>query len=226
MGLLSKTHSASAQPTPAPAPPSQMPPPQFPPSFIVYSISLNNHHYILAETEHTPPLYAVSFHAGFHGVTGPDTELHSGPNESAPPLATAKRGHLLGDNASVKLGGPDGGDNLVKEVVNSTHNFPYPKYDFTIEVGKPGEPQQREQFEWQHIGMRKGWQLVRLSTGEVVAVFEWTALTKKDLHFQFVGTGGTGLLGERWAIMAAITAIRAWDQVKRKQATGTVGIPS
>ncbi|KAK6833202.1 hypothetical protein PG990_001996 [Apiospora arundinis] len=228
MGLLRKS---SEQATAAAAPQSQQAagqqqqkqpqvPCQFPPSFTVYSISLLDRHYMIGETQSTTPLYAVSLHAGW---TGPDVELHSGTNEDQPPLATAKRGSLFGDNATVQLPGLgghvcDGGD-TVKEKVNASEHFPYPSYDFTIEVGPQ---QQREKFEWIHVGMRKGWQLARLSTNEVVAAFEWTALTKKELYFQFVGSGLTGELGERWAIMAAITAIRAWDRVKRKQAAGAV----
>ncbi|KAK8112164.1 uncharacterized protein PG998_008621 [Apiospora kogelbergensis] len=189
-----------------------------PPSFTVYSTDdVGGRHYMIGETRSRPPLYAVSLHAGWKG---PDVELHSGPSESEPPpLATAKRGSLFGDGATVQLPGPDGGGGMVKEKVDASNDFPYPSYGFAIEVE---QGQQREEFRWVHIGMRKGWQLARLSTSEVVAVFDWTTLTKKELYFQFVGHGGTGILGERWAIMAVITAIRAWDRVKRKQASGAV----
>ncbi|KAK8035263.1 hypothetical protein PG993_010258 [Apiospora rasikravindrae] len=189
------------------------------PSFVVYSISPTGRHYMLGETETKPPLYAVSFHAGW---TGPDVELHSGLNETDPPLATAKRGSLIGgDSATIKLPGlpnDDGtsGETVKEQVTTSGDDFPYPSYDFTIEVGS-----QREKFEWQHVGMRTGWQLARLSNNEAVAHFEWTNLTKKELYFQFVGSGATGALGERWAVMAVITAIRAWDRVRRRQGSGT-----
>ncbi|KAK8065901.1 hypothetical protein PG997_012648 [Apiospora hydei] len=163
---------------------------------------------MLGETETKPPLYAVSFHAGW---TGPDVELHSGLNETDPPLATAKRGSLIGgDSATIKLPGPP--TTAATAAARPSRNT----YDFTIEVGG-----QREKFEWQHVGMRTGWQLARLSTNEAVAHFEWTNLTKKELYFQFVGSGLIGALGERWAVMAVITAIRAWDRVRRRQGSGT-----
>ncbi|KAK8058447.1 hypothetical protein PG994_008895 [Apiospora phragmitis] len=214
---------------PPPPPPEQQQQPQhqsllphqFPPSFIVYDAGLTDHHYVLGESQTTPPLYAVSFHAGW---TGPDVELHSGRTESDPPLATARRGILLGESSTVKLPGPDadGPDGeIVKESVSTAgDDFPYPNYDFTIEVGPPapGSPstpppppqqqQERELFD------------------EVVAVFEWTALTKKELYFTFVGSGATGILGERWAIMAVITAIRAWDRVRRTQSAPATGVTS
>ncbi|KAK8099988.1 hypothetical protein PG999_010362 [Apiospora kogelbergensis] len=225
MGLLTKSEPAAA--AAAAAPQTQQAagqqqkqpqiPPRFPPSFTVYSTDdVGGRHYMIGETRSRPPLYAVSLHAGWKG---PDVELHSGPSESEPPLATAKRGSLFGDGATVQLPGPDGGGGMVKEKVDASNDFPYPSYGFAIEVE---QGQQREEFRWVHIGMRKGWQLARLSTSEVVAVFDWTTLTKKELYFQFVGHGGTGILGERWAIMAVITAIRAWDRVKRKQASGAV----
>ncbi|KAI1376159.1 hypothetical protein F4677DRAFT_420465 [Hypoxylon crocopeplum] len=51
---------------------------------------------------------------------------------------------------------------------------------------------------------------------EVVAVWCWASgsVTKK-LRFRFLGTGANGLLGERWATMAVITALRIWDRERR-----------
>jgi hypothetical protein len=82
-----------------------------------------------------------------------------------------------------------------------------------------------------------GWKLVRMSRGapgggnmafapggfkdsrgnEVVAA--WTmgdgrSLTKVA-HFRFMGTGLTGLLGERWAIMMVITGLALFHRDRR-----------
>ncbi|KAI1657463.1 hypothetical protein F4813DRAFT_396358 [Daldinia decipiens] len=51
---------------------------------------------------------------------------------------------------------------------------------------------------------------------EVVAVWAWAnmSLTKK-LRFRFLGTGASGVLGERWAVMAVATALWAFDKERR-----------
>ncbi|KAH9897438.1 hypothetical protein F4778DRAFT_234874 [Xylariomycetidae sp. FL2044] len=48
---------------------------------------------------------------------------------------------------------------------------------------------------------------------EVVAIFSWTrTLTnlKHPFDFRFVGSGLAGKMGDRWALMAVITALRLW----------------
>ncbi|KAI1418188.1 hypothetical protein F5Y13DRAFT_150789 [Hypoxylon sp. FL1857] len=85
-----------------------------------------------------------------------------------------------------------------------------------------------------------GWKLVRLETGpppgmgqgasfvgggvkasdgkEVVAVWAWaSASLTKNLKFKFIGTGASGVLGERWAIMAVASALRIWDRERRQR---------
>lgn len=61
------------------------------------------------------------------------------------------------------------------------------------------------------------------STGqEVVAVFAraralgWGGAGER-MRFRYLGTGASGLLGERWALMAAITAIRLWQREQRQR---------
>ncbi|KAI0853675.1 hypothetical protein F5Y00DRAFT_269098 [Daldinia vernicosa] len=51
---------------------------------------------------------------------------------------------------------------------------------------------------------------------EVVAVWAWAnmSLTKK-LRFRFLGSGASGVLGERWAVMAVATALWVWERERR-----------
>ncbi|KAI1652163.1 uncharacterized protein F4817DRAFT_363080 [Daldinia loculata] len=53
---------------------------------------------------------------------------------------------------------------------------------------------------------------------EVVAVWAWAnmSLTKK-LRFRFLGSGASGVLGERWAVMAVATALWIWERERRSR---------
>ncbi|KAI1471556.1 uncharacterized protein F4812DRAFT_467593 [Daldinia caldariorum] len=91
-------------------------------------------------------------------------------------------------------------------------------------------------------GRASGWKLVRLRTDapsglegpgravfagggacagdgkEVVAVWAWAtmSLTKK-LRFRFLGSGVSGVLGERWAVMAVATALWIFERERRQK---------
>ncbi|TPX08606.1 uncharacterized protein E0L32_009945 [Thyridium curvatum] len=87
-------------------------------------------------------------------------------------------------------------------------------------------------------GSSHGWKLVRVAKGpppgapegsgfvpggyvtsdgcEVVAA--WTDATmsmSKSAKFTFLGTGNSGLLGERWAVMAVVSALGLWEKERR-----------
>jgi hypothetical protein len=118
-------------------------------------------------------------------------------------------------------------------------------YSFAIEVGPGGNgPRERFEWRRSRGdviaslgGHYYGWKLVRMNQGapgggntafapggfrdsrgnEVVAA--WTmgdgrSLTKVA-HFRFMGTGLTGLLGERWAIMVVITGLALFHRDRR-----------
>lgn len=73
-------------------------------------------------------------------------------------------------------------------------------------------------------GLRGGAQFARgaarTSDGlEVVAVWANASMSmSKELNFQFLGSGESGVLGERWAVMAVITALRIFDKEKKSSA--------
>jgi hypothetical protein len=72
----------------------------------------------------------------------------------------------------------------------------------------------------------QGWKLVRMSSEtsgttsdgkEVVAVWSYAKKSiSKSFKFQFLGSGADGGFGERWSIMAVITALQIWDQEQNK----------
>ncbi|KAI1210380.1 uncharacterized protein F4807DRAFT_423183 [Annulohypoxylon truncatum] len=86
-------------------------------------------------------------------------------------------------------------------------------------------------------GRGAGWKLCRLANGppagvqaaefvqggergsdgrEVVAVWAWASGSMtKTWKFQFLGSGANGVLGERWAVMAVMTALKMWDIERR-----------
>ncbi len=89
-------------------------------------------------------------------------------------------------------------------------------------------------------GARDGWKLIRMATApppgtprnerqpppaftssdgrEVVAMYADARMSMtKQLKFAFVGTGRTGALGERWAVMAVTSALAIWDKEEASQ---------
>ena len=120
-------------------------------------------------------------------------------------------------------------------------------YAFTMEVGTSTANVHMETFEWRHSygnavaalgGAREGWKLVRMSTQplpgaprpnpapgfissdgrEVVAMYSDARMSiSKHLKFAFVGTGLSGALGERWAVMAVTSALGIWEKEEAVQ---------
>ncbi|KUI53765.1 hypothetical protein VP1G_01058, partial [Cytospora mali] len=105
----------------------------------------------------------------------------------------------------------------------------------------PAAGYRKESFEWRRSnspaianlgGRSHGWKLVRLSNElpsggltvsgsgppagdghEVVAMCAHAVMSVSKLwKFAFTGTGVSGALGERWAVMAVATALVIWDQ--------------
>ncbi|KAI1451834.1 hypothetical protein F4805DRAFT_70305 [Annulohypoxylon moriforme] len=120
---------------------------------------------------------------------------------------------------------------------------PHVRFQFTIEVGLQPSQWKRETFEWRHDegefiavfleGARAGWKLVRLADEEessdydgpepgprqeIVAVWAYTRMSlNKVLKFRCLGTGESGVFGERWTIMAAMTALRMYQRQQKNK---------
>ncbi|KAJ9149388.1 hypothetical protein NKR23_g4301 [Pleurostoma richardsiae] len=216
---------------------------QFPPSFSVYREGGFSRNYSLGEHQ-GQPLYAVRPHTGWSGQ--PDLVLHGGPTEDFPPLAVLNHerfsrsftvtlpplpGDRLPRDEFVRFPG----------LLQSNYTF---SVEVDRPGGPRG--MRRERFEWRRshgaevgrlAGASFGWKLVRMAgdTGaaagasggvagpvagdglEVVAVWVKAAMSlSKVLKFEFTGVGATGDLGERWAVMAVMTALGIWDHDRRQ----------
>ncbi|KAI2631981.1 hypothetical protein GGR54DRAFT_11548 [Hypoxylon sp. NC1633] len=248
-------HQASQQ-TPSLPPPTTQVKPRFPPSFNLYrSSAFMQRLYTIGEHQATP-LYAVSLHSGLSGRA--HVIIHSGPADTAPPLATVNRA-LWGLDATITLPPLPGSSRDPAEVEEhlaaKSGGFGAPAYAFSVEAGTGAAAAlRREAFEWRHSsgdavqslgGRVSGWKLVRLATDapaglgpdarfvpgapgsassrtdgkEVVAVWSWAgrSYSNKTLLFRFLGTGASGALGERWGLMAVVTALRIWDRERRQR---------
>ncbi|KAF3760591.1 hypothetical protein M406DRAFT_358241 [Cryphonectria parasitica EP155] len=216
---------------------------QFPPHFRIHREGWRRKHCYLSPSN-GPILYAVSLHSGWSGK--PHLVLHNGPNENCPPLATSKIKTSVfnnGDAIVTLLPSPGSTGSAVQEQVEyHGSSFGHKTMFFSVEVGATGR---RETFEWRHSsgaevgalgGCGDGYKLVRLATDapgalrqrggatssdgkEIVAV--WAAQSRRlstGFNFQFLGTGSSGVLGEKWAAMAVMSALRGWDRILRQRA--------
>ncbi|KAI1371837.1 hypothetical protein F4677DRAFT_282788 [Hypoxylon crocopeplum] len=192
------------------------------------------------------PLLAVSRHTGWW-TGKPDLVLHSGPSDTLPPLAAGMGGVGVGRHSIIVLppmpgSALDSSQELLVRVEEETDWPPHVRFKFSIDLSvEPGQ-WRRETFEWRHShgdvvsiflnGARTGWKLLRLagqgngnfaearsSDGcEIVAVWAYARLSfTKVLKFRFLGSGATGILGERWAIMAVMTALRMYQRQQRNR---------
>ncbi|KAI1135269.1 hypothetical protein F5Y05DRAFT_176903 [Hypoxylon sp. FL0543] len=217
----------------------------FPRAFNMYRESSWTERSFMLGEHQGAPLYAVTLHSGWSGQ--PDVVLHNGPSEALPPLAGAARARFGSSATVTLRPIPGSGLQPAEERVEArSAGFGPPAYAFAIEVGGRRESFEWRHSSGgavKALGARgSGWKLVRLATGapagiggdggasfvgrgvtasdgkEVVAVWAWASgsLTKK-LKFQFLGSGANGVLGERWAIMAVITALRIWDRERRQR---------
>ncbi|KAH6887579.1 hypothetical protein B0T10DRAFT_73238 [Thelonectria olida] len=264
MGSPEKEQTANGSAATEPAPPSYTEatyqpspstsiPRQFPPTFNLYRISgWTSDKYSLGE-HMNQPLYYCTWHSAFS--SSPPLILHSGPDESFPPLATVEWQSFF-RNFYVELPplNPSSGAASAREEIEAVSAGFGRSYRFSIEVGPRNV---REQFEWRHShgdavrhlnGQSSGWKLVRLAQGppgagtgsgnaatfvpggymtsdghEVVAAWTMNSGSKVG-KFHFTGTGLSGLLGERWAIMAVVTFCAFIQRIRRQGTSGQASI--
>ncbi|KAI1404355.1 hypothetical protein F4819DRAFT_139030 [Hypoxylon fuscum] len=220
----------------------------FPPLWNLYH-TLSVGRVLMLGSHEREPIFAVSRHTGWWSGQ-PDLILHRGPSDTLPPLAAGMGGVGVGRHSIIVLPSLPGSsldssqELLVR--VNEEKNEWHVRFRFAIEVGPEPNSWRREVFEWRHShgdvvsafldgSSRSGWKLVRLaehSAGdlvwprssdgcEVVAVWSYARLSlTKVLKFRFLGSGATGVLGERWAIMAVMTALRMYQKQQRNRDAG------
>ncbi|WYZ41070.1 hypothetical protein EsH8_IV_001411 [Colletotrichum jinshuiense] len=225
-------------PRPGSGPPGPQITRQFPPAFNVYSKSFSGT--LLLGEHRDKPFYGLSIHTGLS--SSPPIVLHHGPADSFPPLASVEH-HSFSSRMSITLPpapkGSPGGAPVVE--LESKADFPSSSYIFSMGVGPNCE--RLETFEWRTssggaiamlAGSSRGWKLVRLahtvppnagpqafrgSDGkEVVAVWTDAGMSmSKAAKFAFLGSGLTGELGERWAIMAAISGLAIFVRQRQRR---------
>jgi hypothetical protein len=203
---------------------------QFPPEFNLYSANILGRTFNLGEHQNAP-IYVVSIHTGWSGH--PDVMLHTTTNANSPPLATANFKTFTNDT-TIKLP-PLNPRSQPTETTLKGSMF-MRTWSFSIEVLGPNNQLRSEPFEWRHsrgddvntLGSvwGTGWKLVRKpgqgGDAEVVAVFtEGKVSFSKKMSFKFVHAGETGALGERWAVMAVISAMAIWEKNRRSKNTSS-----
>lgn len=185
---------------------------------IIHSLTKRN---VKLCSEDGNALYAVSFHS-----RRPHLILHNGSSTSGAEIATCSEGKAWKmDSDSTVVLSPLGGFSAPAHErlygkLGVTNSF----YNFAVDVGGTGGRVWREEFQWQSSKgaettaggrgfMDEGHKLVRVQNNEVVAVWvaEGGMSMSKVGRLEFLGSGLTGELGDRWRMMVVVSAMKMWD---------------
>lgn len=249
---IGPTASSSKSKLPTPIPHSG----KFPATLgMYYQKAVRTPTFNLGESEDRPS-FAVTFHTSGGAVSGTSyLLLHSTADPESPPLAIAEKVGRLGHRAEITLSGLPGSDQATEEM--GTHvSITSVSYTFSIETGhgrrEKFEWRSSKGSEVKGLSSDKhptGRKLVRLDTEadgvggtravrdqgatsdgrEVVAVWadnaKWSG--NKAGVLQFLGSGASGVLGERFGVMAIVTAVRIWEMLNetsmQSAATSSLG---
>ncbi|KAF7302900.1 hypothetical protein MKEN_01252300 [Mycena kentingensis (nom. inval.)] len=182
------------------------------------------------DDDNSTPLHHVSIH-----TKRPHLVLHSSADNASAPLATASYKDVWKSKPSSIVTLFPLPDASVEEELEADIGL-HTVFRFALDVGR-GKETQREYFEWRtsrgeevralnDSRFRSGMKLVRLTGNpggaaassssdgkEIVAV--WADQTSFSLtkvgKFEFIGSGATGEMGERFAVMAVVSCLRIWD---------------
>ncbi|KAH9986114.1 hypothetical protein F4779DRAFT_611931 [Xylariaceae sp. FL0662B] len=213
--------------------------PRFPPTLNGYLQKGGMSRTLLLGEHAEKPLHAVIMHSGW--TSKPELILHTGPSSTDPVLATAiNESRWTNKHVMVELLASEGPKTAVKITQNA--GWRHVTWSFSVDVGlgkdtrrenfewrhsRSGEIRDLDKYSW-------GWKLVRLgsedaarggdratrSVGatsdgkEVVAV--WAIHGKMSMNkafkFQYLGSAVTGMLGETFATVALMSALKMWYQ--------------
>jgi len=191
----------------------------FPTSFIVHTDTKWSNHFMIQETEDRP-LFAISCNTTVS--TEPSLVLYSGPTADAPPLASMKYNSTDTDADITLHITPDASDSPTELRVE--YKLSFDGHDAHCFSATADGTEQLRNFKWRRG--TSGWQLVMFQEsgqeGEIVAEWRLEDRGKKEAIFEFCGTGATGDLGERWALIAVVTGLRVWDKVRRDSPVKTI----
>ncbi|KAH7016716.1 hypothetical protein EDB80DRAFT_703375 [Ilyonectria destructans] len=222
---------------------------RLPLGFNIYHKGWMSKTYPLGEHEDQIRL-TVTLHGQF-GHKKPFIVLHDGNDPDGPVLGTVTKESLLNAHTTITVPGrPGSAFNPLSEHLKCNMALKQFTFTFAFDVGI-GKDTRRERFEWRPSRGEEvkvldkwawGWKLVRLGAGEggggsrsergtgktsdgkdIVAVWAenstWTM--SKCGKFHFIGAGSTGELGEEWAFMAVMSALRLWDYFTGTLTTGS-----
>ncbi|KAH8202108.1 hypothetical protein TruAng_003686 [Truncatella angustata] len=242
--------SRSKQPLPTPVRPTG----RFPNLLgMYYQKAIRTPTFNLGESE-DQPLLSVTFHQSATYSGQPYLILHSSADPGSPPLAIAEKAGRLGQRAEITLPGLEGSEGVSTEEMGAHISITSVSYAFTIETGdgqrEKFEWRSSKGSEVKSLSSDKhpaGRKLVRISVEagvggtravrdegatsdgrEIVAAWadnaKWSG--NKAGVFQFLGSGATGELGERFSVMALVSAVRIWEMINEKslQSAATPGL--
>ncbi|KAI1502464.1 hypothetical protein F5X99DRAFT_417822 [Biscogniauxia marginata] len=168
------------------------------------------------------PLYAVSHYTGWCEITLPilaatQRSINSGGGPYSIIVLPTLPGSALDSS---------------QEILRIQYDWPLDTFRFTVEIGTMPDNWTRESFEWRYSykmvastldRVGDGWKLVRLSTIDLAGRSQgYSKEAASDgaeivaaLKFSFLGSGTTRVLGDRWAVMAVMTALRMYQGQER-----------
>ncbi|ETS72934.1 hypothetical protein PFICI_15326 [Pestalotiopsis fici W106-1] len=218
--------------------PTTQVPQQFPASFNAYYQWKFTKTFHLGESK-DHPLYAVRTHSGWSGNPGIVLH-NGPSDQDPPLAAAGQENQWSRHSFIILPPLPGSSAESSTEFMRTNVGWKNTSQEFSIEVGigdnlkrEKFEWRQSHGSEIKQLGKcTRGWKLVRVSAEaagpggernerapgassdgkEIVAVWAFYAgwSMTKSFKFQFLGSGLTGELGERWSVMAVITALRMW----------------
>ncbi|KAI6248601.1 hypothetical protein HI914_03058 [Erysiphe necator] len=188
---------------------------RFPKKFAIYHATGSAADFVITLHSDDPRiLFYISGHA--EASSQPSLILHSKPQASSPPLATANL-HFFSETVAIKI--YDNPSSVVKAQSAVTPNS---NMIFVVQV--PGR-NQKEQFAWKSIKKRElgffdsilnGMKLVNCQTGETLAMWTNATLSSKKVGKLSFLAEDRSKLGERFELMAVITLLSILERKKRK----------
>jgi hypothetical protein len=236
-----QTHTSNLavqQPLPGTPPPREDGPNQrvFPPAFTLYSKSSLTSILdpdTLKFTLGTSPdrsLYGVKLETDL--LQRPKLTLVPAWDKTLPPLATIKSKGMKDSMMTIQPP-PGTNEQPLEEKLTLKYGATSRTYTFGVAIPSHGIGR-RETFSWRRAGHSKKsrlekWglgmdmsddltggarELIWDRSGEVVArwIDDDGMSSTKTGRFEFVGSGGSGVLGSRWEIMAVISVLRIWHE--------------
>ncbi|TLD16565.1 uncharacterized protein PgNI_02118 [Pyricularia grisea] len=217
---------------------------QFPPVFALYSNGMSLSRSYMIGPHQNEPLYAVELHTGMS--SSPPLVLHNGPDASCPMLASLEF-HTFRSSVDMMvppLPGMSGSPEIKLQSTGSFHRSYM--FSIEVGLGGQMRSEMFEWRHSYGAAIEAldgdfdGYKLVRLERGpppgmpagarydpgqfaasdglEVVAAWTDARLSwTKQGKFAFIGTGQSGLLGERWAVAAVLSALAIWEIQRRRK---------